>query len=169
MSLSISPPNRLAGFWRSLSDCNQPRIRYLGRALLADLPLTCAVSLFLYWITQTSWAGIPREDLPRLVVGLCLISPIVETFGMAVIIWALRHVMARTEYIPLATALVCAGFHSAVRPLWGIEIFWSFLIFSRCYTAWEKKSLLNAFWMTALLHALHNLVPALALVIRQAV
>jgi hypothetical protein len=73
--------------------------------------------------------------------------------------------MARTEYVPWVTAVACAGLHSLARPLWGIEIFWSFVIFSLCYTAWEKKSLLQAFWMTAILHALHNLVPTLALLV----
>ena len=83
---------------------------------------------------------------------------------MAVIIWVLRRLVKRTEYIPWITALICAGAHSLAKPLWGIEIFWSFVIFSYCYTAWEKKSVLQAFWMTAVLHALHNLVPALVLV-----
>lgn len=164
----VTTPNRLVGFWRSLSDCNQPRVRYLGRALLADLPVAFAVSLALDWITHTSWPEFPGEALPRLFLALCVFSPIVETFGMAIIIWVLRHVITRTGYIPWVTALICALLHTLARRLWGIEIFWSFVIFSYCYTAWDKKSGLQAFWMTATLHALHNLVPTLALVIKQA-
>lgn len=159
------PPNRLLGFWRSLSDCNQPKVRYLGRALLADLPVAFAVSLMLNVITGTSWPEFPPGALPRLFLGLCIVSPLVETLGMGVIIWILRRLMARTEYVPLVTAFACAGLHSLAKPLWGVEIFWSFVIFSLCYTAWEKKSLLHAFWMTAILHALHNLVPTLVLLV----
>ncbi len=158
------PTNRFAGFWRSLSDCNQPRIRYLGRALLADLPVAYAVGLALNWITHTDWPEPSLADLPGLFFGLCIRAPLIETFAMAVIIWVLRRLVKRTEYIPWITALICAGAHSLAKPLWGIEIFWSFVIFSLCYTAWEKKSVLQAFWMTVVLHALHNLVPALALI-----
>lgn len=158
-------PNRLLGFWRSLSDCNQPKVRYLGRALLADLPVAFLVSLALNKATGTTWPEYPPEMLPRLFLGMCLVSPVIETFGMAVIIWVLRRVMTRTEYIPWTCALICAALHSLKAPLWGIEIFWSFVIFSLCYTAWEKKSVLQAFWMTVILHALHNLVPTLALVL----
>lgn len=161
----VSTPNRLLGFWRSLSDCNQPKVRYLGRALLADLPVAFAVSLLLNQLTGTGWPEYPREVLPRLFLGMCVVSPLVETLGMAVLIWILRRLMARTEYVPWVCAFACAGLHSLKAPLWGIEIFWSFVIFSLCYTAWEKKSVLTAFWMTAILHALHNLVPMLALVL----
>ena len=158
-------PSRRLGFWRSLSDCNQPRLRYLGRALLVDLPVAYAVGLALNRLTGTSWPELPTETLPRLFLTLCVFAPIVETLGMAVIIWVLRRFMTRTEYIPWVTAFICAGLHSLAKPLWGIEIYWSFVIFSLCYMAWEKKSLLQAFWMTAILHALHNLVPTLALLV----
>jgi hypothetical protein len=164
----VTTPNRLLGFWRSLSDCNQPKLRYLGRALLADLPVAFAVGLVLNWVTKTSWPEFPAEALPRLFFALCVFAPLVETLGMAIIIWVLRRVMTRTEYVPWVTALICAGLHSLAKPLWGIEIFWSFVIFSLCYTAWEKKSFLQAFWMTAVLHALHNLVPTVALMVARA-
>src|SRR4051812_25741557 len=109
MTTLVSPPNRLLAYWRSLSDCNQPRTRYLGRALLADLPVAVAVELILNKVTGTGWPELPPATLPRLLVALCIFSPIVETFAMAVIIWLLRRVMTRTEYIPWVTALICAG------------------------------------------------------------
>jgi hypothetical protein len=161
------PRNRLLGFWQSLSDCNQPRVRYLGRALLADLPVAVAVELILNQVTGTGWPELPPAALPRLFLALCVFSPIAETFVMAIIIWLLRRVMVRTEYVPWVTALICALAHSLAKPLWGIEIFWSFVIFSMCFVTWEKKSPLQAFWMTAILHALHNLVPTAAMVLGQ--
>jgi hypothetical protein len=160
-------PNRLAAFWRSLSDCNQPRIRYLGRALLADLPVAFAVQLALNAATGTTWPELPPEALPKLLFVLCVFTPVVETLAMAVILFLLRRVMTRTEYIPWVAALICAVVHSLFKKWWGVEIFWSFVIFSLCYMAWEKKSLLQAFGMTVVLHALHNLIPTLVLAIRQ--
>lgn len=156
-------PNPIATFRRSLSDCNQSRVRYLGRALLADLPVTFAVGLVLNWVTGTTSPQPLFDDLPGLFFGLGVRAPLVETFAMAIIIWILRRLVRRPEYLPLVTALLCAGLHSLAKPLWGIEIFWSFVIFSLCYVTWEKKSPLQAFWMTAILHALHNLLPLLFL------
>ena len=163
----MTTPNRLLGFWRSLSDSNQSKAAYLGRALLADLPVSYAVGLALTLITGIHAPRPSTADLPRLFLGLCVVAPIAETFGMAVIIWLLRFVLRRTEYVPWVTALIWAGLHSLSKPLWGIEIFWSFVIFSLCYMAWEKKSVLQAFWLTVILHSLHNLVPTLVLLIKQ--
>ncbi len=161
-------PNRITAFWRSLSNCNQSRIRYLGLALLVDLPVALGVGLVLNWVTGTTWPEFPADSLPRILVAMCVFAPLVETFGMAVIIWVLRRFIKRTEYLPWITALICAGLHSLSKPLWGIEIFWSFVIFSLCYITWEKKSLLQAFSMTAILHALHNLIPTLVLIATRA-
>ncbi len=156
-------PNRFANFWRSLSDANQPRVRYLGRALLADLPVTVTVMLVLNAVTKTTPPTYPLESLGRVLLATCVFAPMAETFVMALLIWLLRRLVTRTESLLLITALICAGLHSLAKPLWGIEIFWAFWIFALCYTTWEKKSLLQAFWMTAILHALHNLAPTLYL------
>jgi hypothetical protein len=161
-------PAPLTAFWRSLSDCNQPRILYLGRALLADLPVAYAVGLVLNKVTGTSWPQPSLEDLTRLFFGLCVRAPILETAAMGLIIWVLRRFMKRTEYIPWVTALICAGLHSLAKPLWGIEIFWSFVIFSLCYVTWQQKSWAQAFCLTVILHALHNFIPLLVLFVARA-
>jgi hypothetical protein len=163
MTIAGKTPNRLVAFWRTLSDCTQPRIRYLGRALLADLPIALAVQLVLNAVTGTSWPELPTEALPRLLVVLCAAAPIVETFALGVILILLRRAMTRTEYVPWVAALICAGLHSLWEPRWGLEIFWSSVIFAHCFMAWEKKSILLAFWLTVILHALHNLIPTVVL------
>lgn len=164
----MAMPSPLTAFWRSLSDCNQSPVRYLGLALLADLPVTVAIAFLLNRVTGTTWPEFSVDTLPRVLLAMCVFAPLVETFGMAILIWVLRRFIKRTEYLPLVTALVCAGLHSLAKPYWGLEIFWAFLIFARCYVTWEKKSPLQAFWMTALLHALHNLLPTLVLIAARA-
>lgn len=158
-------PTGLTAFWQSLSDASQPRARYLGRALLADLPITVAVGFAITRLTGLPSPDLPADSLPRALLALCVIAPIIETFGLAVVIWILRRVMPRPAYVPWVAALVCAGLHSLRAPWWGLEVFWSFVIFALCYLAWERKSVLQAFWMTVILHALHNLVPTLALLV----
>jgi hypothetical protein len=157
-------PAPLTAFRRSLSDANQPPIRYLGLALLADLPVTVAIAFLLNGVTGTTWPEFSAETLPRVLLAMCVFAPLVETLGMAILIWVLRRFIRRAEYLPLVTALVCAGLHSLAKPYWGLEIFWAFLIFSLCYLTWEKKSLVQAFGMTAILHALHNLLPTVVII-----
>ena len=158
-------PVPLTSFWHRLTDGNQHPIRYLGLALLADLPVTVAVGFLLNALTGTNWPEFPAESLPRILVAMCVVAPIVETFGLAIVIGVLRRLMKRTEYVPLVAALICAGLHSLAKPLWGIEIFWAFLVFSLCYVTWAKKSIWPALGLTALLHALHNLLPLLFLIV----
>jgi hypothetical protein len=158
-------PNAFTAFWLGLSNADQPRSTYLGRALLADLPVTVAVSFAITKLTSVPAPGLPWETLPEVLLAMCVFAPLVETFGMAVIFWVLRRLLTCPKLAPWVTALVCAGLHSLARPLWGLEVFWGFVIFSLCYLAWEKKSPLQAFCMTAILHALHNLVPTLALAV----
>lgn len=160
----MAMPAPLTAFRRRLSDCNQSPVSYLGLALLADLPVTVAIAFLLNRVTGTTWPEFPTDSLPRILVSMCIFSPLVETFGMVVIIWLVRLVTKRTAYLPLVTALICAGLHSLAKPYWGLEIFWAFLIFAQCYVTWEKKSLLQAYGLTALLHALHNLLPMLVLI-----
>jgi len=154
----------ITAFRLRLTDGNQHPVRYLGWALLADLPVTIAVGFLLNALTGTTWPEFPADSLPRILVAMCVFAPIVETFGLAIVIVVLRRFMKRTEYVPLVAALFCAGLHSLAKPLWGIEIFWAFLIFSLCYVTWARKSVWQALGLTALLHALHNLLPLLFLI-----
>jgi hypothetical protein len=159
----MSMPGPLAAFWRRLSDDNQHPVRYLGRALLADLPVTVAIGFLLNALTGTTWPEFPADSLPRILVAMCVVAPLLETAGLAVLIWLLQRIVPRPTLVPLVAALVCAALHSLAKPLWGIEIFWAFLIFSLCYVTWARKSVWAGLGLTALLHALHNLLPLLAL------
>ena len=160
---TVSMPRPIIAFWRRLTDGNQHPVRYLGWALLADLPVTVAIGFLLNGLTGTTWPEFPADSLPRIVVAMCVVAPLLETAGLAVIIWILQRVGLRPAFVPLVAALVCATLHSLAKPLWGLEIFWAFLIFSLCYVTWVRKSVWSALGMSALLHALHNLLPLLFL------
>jgi hypothetical protein len=165
MMSAVTMTSRPIAFWRRLSDHHQHPVRHLGWALLADLPVTVAIGFLLNGLTGTTWPEFPADSLPRILVAMCVVAPLLETAGLAVIIWILQRVGLRPALVPLVAALVCAALHSLVKPLWGLEIFWAFLIFSLCYVTWARKSVWSALGLTALLHALHNLLPLLALLI----
>jgi hypothetical protein len=51
--------------------------------------------------------------------------------------------------------------HSLVAPIWGLVIWWPFLIFSTLFVTWRSRSLALAFAIPMCVHALQNLIPAL--------
>lgn len=54
--------------------------------------------------------------------------------------------------------------HSTVAPIWGLIIWWPFLIFSTLFVTWRSRSLAYAFALPMCVHALQNVVPALLIV-----
>jgi hypothetical protein len=89
--------------------------------------------------------------------ALCLIAPLVETLMMAVIFALLRLITRQVVPLAILSTFIWMGLHSLGAPAHGLGIFWLFLLLSICYLRWETRSLGHAFWMTAALHALHNL------------
>jgi hypothetical protein len=91
---------------------------------------------------------------------LVVFAPAIETLIMG----AVLLVLVRIAGPSLAVILSAAGWgiaHSAAAPIWGLVIWWPFLIFSILFVAWRQRSLALAFAMPALAHALQNSIPAL--------
>jgi hypothetical protein len=51
--------------------------------------------------------------------------------------------------------------HSSVAPIWGLVIWWPFLVFSTLFVTWRNRSLTLAFVIPMCVHALQNLLPAM--------
>ncbi len=91
---------------------------------------------------------------------LVVFAPFVETLIMGAILLLLLRVASPT----LAVVLSAIGWgvaHSAMTPIWGLVIWWPFLIFSTLFVTWRQHSLTMAFLIPAIAHALQNSVPAL--------
>jgi hypothetical protein len=153
----------LAGLWDSLFDVNQPPARYVGRALLLDLPLSVPVAILV-------GLAFPREapDFSHMSVGwmlplLCVVGPLLETVLMAVIFSLLRVATQRKAVLVALSTLIWMGLHSLGAAAHGLGIAWCFFILSMCYLNWEQRSLGHAFWITTALHGAHNLPFALLL------
>jgi hypothetical protein len=151
-------PAWLAALWASLFDITQSRTRYLGRALLLDLPISLPISLLVGLAFPSKPPALVNEPVPNLIIGACVVGPVIETLMMILIFAGLRLVVKRTAVLALWSALIWAGLHSLATPAWGLGILWPFLILSISYLSWETRSRIHAFWMTTALHALHNLV-----------
>jgi len=153
----------LITWWQRLTDNTQSKPAYLARALLADLPVTLVIAWLINWATGAQWPTFEAFTLKRVFFVMCVFVPVVETLLMAIVIFALQRAALRPTWVPWVSALIWAVLHSLAEPTWGLGIFWSFVIFSLCFVTWVKKSWWLAIAMTAMLHALHNLFPALLL------
>ena len=97
------------------------------------------------------------------IFALVIFSPVVETLIMGGILLVLLRLMPPWLAI-VASALGWGAAHSSVAPIWGLVIWWPFLVFSTLFVTWRLRSLALAFAVPACVHALQNLIPALLVV-----
>ena len=91
---------------------------------------------------------------------LVIFSPVLETLIMGgVLLILLRFV--RPTYAVLISAIGWGMAHSFEAPIWGLIIWWPFLIFSTVFVTWRSRSLWSAFSLPMVIHGLQNLGPAL--------
>jgi hypothetical protein len=134
------------------------------RAILVGYLTAFPVSVLLGFVATMllPTAQGPQFDMEgsAAIVALVLFAPVVETLIMGAALLVLLLFLSPTAAIALS-AVGWAIAHSLVAPMWGLVIWWPFLIFSTLFVAWHKRSLLLAFLIPMAVHALQNLVPAL--------
>ena len=97
---------------------------------------------------------------PAAIVALVLFAPVVETLIMGAALLVLLL------FLPPSVAIVVSAVgwgvaHSLITPVWGLVIWWPFLIFSTLFVTWRRRSLALAFVIPTCVHALQNLFPAI--------
>ena len=121
-------------------------------------------------VTQVAGDGV-GPDLGKappvvLLIGLALVSPLLETLLMGGIIDLLRRWMGGWQ-AAVASAAIWGVLHSLLASWWGAVIWWPFLIFSIVWLTWRPRG----FWVAAALvtsvHVLQNLGPAIAIALDQ--
>jgi membrane protease YdiL (CAAX protease family) len=94
------------------------------------------------------------------IFALVIFSPVVETLIMGAVLLVLLR------FLPPAAAILVSAIgwgiaHSSIALVWGLVIWWPFLVFSTLFVAWRSRSLWFAFALPMCVHALQNLIPAL--------
>ena len=87
-------------------------------------------------------------------------APFVETLIMGAVLLILTAFLRRDVAVAVS-AIGWGAAHSMMAPMWGLVIWWPFLIFSILFVVWRQRSLAMAFLMPMAAHALQNLLPAL--------
>ena len=101
-----------------------------------------------------------RVDGAAAIFALVIFAPVVETLIMGLALLILLLFLPPVAAIVVSAAAWGAA-HSLMVPIWGLVIWWPFLVFSTLFVAWRSRSLTFAFLIPMGVHALQNLVPAL--------
>ena len=145
----------------ALAEPRKP-LRAIVAGWLFSFPPSIVLAILADWLLPT----VARPSFVvtgiETVLVLVLFAPLVETLIMA----AALELLLRFVPPALAIALSAIGWgvaHSLAAPVWGLVIWWPFLIFSTLYVTWRNRSVLAAIAIVTAVHALQNLGPALLL------
>jgi membrane protease YdiL (CAAX protease family) len=141
--------------------------RYVLRMTASSLVPAILMALLLGAVGVARDGTVPEFD-PQvgpvmLFVGLVVISPLLETFLMALFLAGLARVFRGPARAALASAIVWAILHSLVAPAWGFVVLSPFFVFSCAYLAWRRRSRWHGLLVAASIHMLHNSIPGLLL------
>ena len=128
--------------------------------LTAFLPAALLGLLLNLLLPEARTPEFPYKGTLALVL-LAGFAPIVETLIMG----AALLILTRLVRPPIAVLISAAGWavlHSLEVPIWGLVVWWPFLVFSTLFVTWQRRSLFAAFLLPAIVHALNNLLPALS-------
>ena len=134
--------------------------------MLVGWPVTSIPALAL--AALAGWL-LPNAASPDLPVGglypfllVVVISPLLETLIMALVIEIGLLVLPPLPVVMLS-AIGWGVAHSLAAPVWGLVIWWPFLIFSTLYVTWRGSGRGQAIAIVTAVHALNNFLPALML------
>jgi len=140
----------------------EPRRAWL--AILVGYVLSFLGSIFLSWAAQGLAPELGKPEFPMsgtaAVILLVLFAPLVETLIMAGVLGLLLRVVPPTIAV-VVSAMLWGVAHSLQAPVWGLIIWWPFLIFSSLYVVWRQRGAWAGIGVAATTHALQNLGPAL--------
>jgi hypothetical protein len=163
-------------FESTLFDTNLSPLRYVFRVWpIATVPtlgiatiLALASQLFGYeqLFDQKQWEF--NLDSPLLLFAEIVVgAPLLETMLMAPLLAFLRRFVRRRWYVICGSAFVWAIMHSLSVAIWGVCIFWTFVVFSAAFEAWRPRGFWYAYFVTAGIHALNNALAGIGLLIPQ--
>ena len=142
----------------------EPRRAWLS--IMVGVALTVSGSLILSWIASQVAPSLAKPDFPMrgatAFILLVVFAPVVETLIMAAVLSILARFVSETTAV-LSSALLWGIAHSLQAAVWGLVIWWPFLIFSALFMVWRQRGFLAGLGVAATSHALQNLVPAIVI------
>jgi membrane protease YdiL (CAAX protease family) len=142
------------------------RLPYALKAWVLALLPSLALSFALFIISPE--AERPEFAASGLMLAFLLVvfAPVVETLLMTPPLLLLARLLGPGPAV-VASAIGWGVLHSLAAPVWGLIVWWSFLILSIALLNWRSKGLVRAMLTVTAIHALQNSVPAALLMLSE--
>lgn len=122
-----------------------------------------ALAALVHWVAPDARSiNIPKLPAWVIIVAFAIFSPVVESILMGLGLKLLLRWMPPGPAI-MVSAASWGVLHSLQIPVWGLAIWWPFLIFSTLFVVWQQRGFWTAVGVAAATHCLQNLGPSLAL------
>ncbi len=140
---------------------------YIPKAwLLAMLPSFALATLVGLLIKPKNTPAIPVDgSLPLFL--LIVVGPLLETLIMLLPLLGFRRLFGFGPAVVLS-AIGWAVAHSLASPVWGLVVWWPFLIFSIALLTWRERGTLKAILIVSTIHGLQNATGGVLLVLSRA-
>lgn len=135
-------------------------LRSIAIGWLLAFPASILLAGLIHWVAPNAKAPEFHVNGAMAVVLIVVISPMIETLIMGSVLLVLLRFLPPTWAV-VVSAVAWGIAHSLAAPIWGLIIWWPFLIFSTLFVAWRSRSLAIAFAIPMIVHGLQNLPPAL--------
>ena len=143
----------------------EPRRAWLAIPLawLMSFAGSLALAALVRWIAPGAESiEIPPLPAWAIILGFAILSPVIESILMGLGLTLLLRVVPPAPAI-LVSAILWGILHSLQVPVWGLAIWWPFLIFSTLFVVWRQRGFWTGVWVAAAAHFLQNLGPSLAI------
>jgi membrane protease YdiL (CAAX protease family) len=144
---------------RFLFDADHPKLLFVLKAWLLALLPSFALSGLISAATSVTAQQVEQPDIPTegplALFALIVIGPLLETLIMAAILLGLRRLVGPGPAVVLSALLWAVG-HSLAASIWGLVVWWPFLIFSIAFLTWCGRSFWLGVGLVTLIHGLQN-------------
>lgn len=90
------------------------------------------------------------------VMGTVLLTPLIETFLLAVGLVVFNAITRRAVFAAALSAVFWGGLHGLIAPFWFLGSVWGFYVLSICYLAWWPRSFGRGYTAALVPHVLNN-------------
>jgi hypothetical protein len=142
---------------------NSERSIFIAAPILALLSFSIShpLSLLVAWLVELAGYSavglLPHFELDAVTLLVAvLLGPLVETWLLAVGLWAIGRFASQPWRISLASGVLWAAIHGWQAPLWAVGTIWPFTVFSYAYLTWRSNSRADAVGIAWLTHVFHN-------------
>ena len=127
--------------------------------VLKAWPVALIPSILLSATINMSVPSAKGPDLPLsgplMVALVTIIGPFLETLIMAAVLLALRRFVGFGPAVVLSSVGWGVA-HSSAAAIWGLVIWWPFLIFSIAFLTWRQRGFWSGILIVSAIHALQN-------------